>query len=480
MKPPIKIKKNNWGEIAGILMPQTLRTFLGISTFDKFSIEENYMVSNKNISTKKFPTASTREGYSLLGSVFSVTGETSGLGTWKDSELQAIISGSWKKWNGATWTTLVSGLNASAKWSFTNFKGNFADVSLIGANGVDPVKVYNGTTVSNLANAPAGMNYVVGHSNRLYGAVGSTLHYSALRIPTDWNTVDQSGVIIIENNGGEKITSVISGPQKINVFMNHSMHELYGTGPKNYQLQIISDAIGCVSHQSAITIAGTLYFLSHDGLYRYNGGSVPTKEFSLSVQAIIARVNPQAWNKVVAGTDGERYYISLPLDAALTPNITLEYDPMFDTWNIWDFGFIPSAYARIEETMYVGGTVDRVVKMGGTTDFNAPIPYSMETKPFSNASLAAENRLYRLWIVADVPIGSTLIVSISSDDNDNSWTIVRTVSADENVQASSIMVPVTQAFHHKFVRIKLEGVGPVTIHEITRQERTFRMGIGGI
>lgn len=476
-KKPIQINQGGWDDIAGIKSPQTIRQFMGINTLDPFSIEENTMVTNKNISTDKFPTAATRKGYTTLS---TTTGETTGMGAWKETELQAVSGGVWRKWNGTAWTTVASGLNALARWTFTNFKGNFTDVSLIAANGIDPVKVYNGTTLTNLANVPAGMNYIVGHENRLYGAVKNTLHYSALRLPTDWNTVDQSGQIVIENNGGENITSVLNGTGKILVFMSHSMHELYGTGPRNYRLQLISDEIGCVNHHSAITVGGTLYFLSHDGLYHYGGGAVPNKVFSLPVQKIFDRVNTQAWNKVVAGTDGERYYISLPIDGASTPNITIEYDPKFETWNVWDFGFVPSSYARIEETMYVGSVTNRIVKMGGTTDDGIATPFLMETKPFSSSSLATENRLYRLWVVADVPIGSTLTISISNDDNDNTWTTVRTIATNVNIQSTPIFVPVNQAFHHKWVRIKLEGTGPVTIHEITRQERSFRMGIGGV
>lgn len=473
---PIELKQNNWQDITGILSPQIIRQFAGINTLDKFSIEESSMVTNKNISTDKYPTATTRKGYTTLS---TTTGVTTGLGVWKEQELQAISGGVWRKWTGLGWTTIASGLNATAQWTFTNFKGNFTDVSLLGANGIDPVKVYNGTTLTNLANAPAGMNYLVSHENRLYGAVKNTLHYSALRLPTDWNTVDQSGQIVIENAGGENITSVLNGTGKVVVFMTHSMHELYGTGPKNYKLQLISNSIGCVSHHTAITLGGTLFFLSHDGIYRYGGGAMPSKDFSLPVQNIINRVNPKAWNTSIAGTDGERYYISLPIDGATTPNITLEYDPKFQVWNIWDFGFVPSAYANIEETMYVGSRTDKVVKIEGTTDGGAAIPFMMETKPLTYSSLAAENRLYRLWIVADVPIGSTLTISLSNDDNDNSWTAVRTISADINVKSTPILIPVNQAFHHSWVRIKLEGTGPVTIHEITRQERTFRMGIGG-
>jgi hypothetical protein len=41
------------------------------------------------------------------------------------------------------------------------------------------------------------------------------------------------------------------------------------------------------------------------------GGSMPSKDFILPVQAIFDRVNAKAW-KTLRGTDGERYYISLP------------------------------------------------------------------------------------------------------------------------------------------------------------------------
>ena len=71
-------------------------------------------------------------------------------------------------------------------------------------------------------------------------------------------------------------------------------------------------------------------------------------------------MNIKAWDKVVAGTDGERYYISLPLDEATTPTITLEYDPTFETWNIWDFGFVPGVYGRAEKKSCMSAVLTRV------------------------------------------------------------------------------------------------------------------------
>lgn len=466
-----------WNPIQGIQEPSVIRQFAGISGQDAFSLPDEVMVKNKNISTKNMPAAKAREGFASLA---SITGKTTGIGSYKEKELIAISGGVWRKWDTSVWTDIKTGLDVDAKWSFTNFVGNFGGVRLLAANGKDSVKVYNGTTLTNLSGAPSGMNYIVGHENRLYGAVKNELHYSALRNPTDWNTVDESGQIVIENDGGEDISAMIAGTGKVVVFMPHSIHELYGTGPINYRLQLITEEVGCVSHHSAVMVSGVLYFLSHDGVYRYTGGAVPKKDFSLAIQPIIERVNTAAWSEVVAGTDSERYYISLPIDGATTPNITLEYDPMYDVWNIWDFGFVPTAYGRIDEKMYVGAT-DKVVQMGGSSDDGTPTPYMMETKPFSFGSLATHSRLYRLWLVADVPTGSTMNIYLSNDrSGDGSWELVKSITADDDVKSTPIYIPVDKSFHHHWTRLKIEGVGPVTIHELSRQERVFRFGIGGV
>lgn len=466
-----------WGEIQGIQSPEIIRQFGGISSGSAFSLNDNIMVKNKNISTKGVPAAKVRSGFIKLG---QLTASVTGIGLYKENQLNVISGGIWKRWNESSWSDLESGLNSSAKWSFTSFKGNFSDVALIASNGVDAVKVYDGKTITNLENAPTGLNFVTSHENRLYGAVKNELHYSALRKPTDWNTVDQSGQIIIENKSGESISCVVGGTGKIVVFLPHSMHELYGTGPINFRLQLITEEIGCVSHQSAVMVGGILFFLSHDGIYRYAGGAIPKKDFSLKVQEIVNRINKSAWSAVVAGTDGERYYISLPLDTATEPSITLEYDPAYDIWNVWDIGHIPTVFGRNQEKMCIGVKEEAVLQMDGMDDAGIATPFMLETKPFSYGSLAAHARLYRLWIVADVPNGATMNIYISNKDRgDTDWSLVKAINADTAIVAMPIYIPVDKSFYANWVRIKIEGQGQVVIHEIARQSKVFRFGIGG-
>lgn len=476
MKKPIQNFSKGWGEVAGIQSPEVIRRFSGISSLDRFSIQDEFMVMNKNITAKEFPTAAVRKGSRSLG---STSGKTNGMMVFKEKELHAITNGNWRKWNGSTWDSLLSGLSATAKPTFTNFKGNFSDFCLLVANGVDTVRKYDGTSVTVLS-APAGLNFICSHDNRVYGAVKNALHYSALRKADDWNTVDQSGQIWIEAGGGEDISCLVAGTGHVVAFTKHSTHELYGTKPANYQLQTISEEIGCVSHQSAKQVGTTLYFLSHDGIYRYAGGAVPKKDFSATVQKIVDRINPEAWDSVVAGTDSDRYYISLPIDGATKPNITLEYDPTTQTWNVWDFGKVPTAYALVKEKMYVGFEESMIVEMGGTLDDGLPIPYKLETKPFNGGSLASDKRLYKLWLVADVPVGATLNVYLSNSDKGEDWTLLKSIVPKSAVQTEPIFIPVTSSFFNKWVRLKIEGVGAVVIHELTRQSRSFRFGMGGV
>lgn len=470
----IKLAQQNWEDLQGVRSPQSIRTFKGVNTLDSLSIEEEFSVNNKNISTKQYPAAGVRAGFENLG---TLTGVVQGFMVWKETELHAIVNGSWLKWNGTSWTSLASGLSTTAKPTYTNFKGNFTDYRLLMANGVDPVKMYDGTTVSNLPSAPAGMNYIVSHDNRVYGAVKNALHFSALRKASDWTTVDESGQINIEDGAGEDITCLVAGTGHVVAFTRQATHELYGTNPGNYRLQVISEEIGCMTHQSAVMISGTLFFLSHDGIYRYNGGTAPRKDFGTSMQVLFDKLTPSATKNAVGGTDGERYYLSFPVNGATKPNVTIEYDPVFDVFNYWNFGSTPSAYTEIKDEMYVGFEESKAVKMGGTTDGGTPTSFSIETVPFSYSTLAAKNRLYRLWIMADMPTGSSINVYISNEKQGENWKLMKTFNATSSLQTQQILIPVTDSFFNHWVRVKIEGVGKVVIHEIARQERTFDFGI---
>lgn len=458
-----------WRPLSGILDPIPLREFKGVSKLDAFSILESYATHAKNLTSKGYPALTVRPGFSNLGSAFA--GAIVGLGVWKDAELHAIGGGEWKKWTGSAWSSLFSGLSTTAQWSFCNFKGNFTGINLLGVNG-EVARKYDGTSVTTLAGCPAGARYIDAHDNRVYVAVDYTVKYSALRNAEDWTTVEDAGEIAVETSFGENISGLKAGPGHVVVFLPHAMFELYGTGPINYKLEPVSEKVGCVSNQSALMVGGILYFLAHDGIYRYTGGTAPSKDFALPTQWYVDNINKAYRSKACAGTDGRRYYLALPIGSATEPSHVLEYDPVFGTWYVWELGCYPRAFAFMGEEWYLGDSSGQVRKMGGANDAGTAISWEWISKPFGEKSLAQPKNWYKLWIVVDLPTGSTMNVYLSKKaEGDADWTLVKSLTAASDIQNAKVIIPVETVANANWVRVKFSGTGPATIYEMTRQER---------
>lgn len=464
--------------LSGVAAPIAQKMFKGENRLDKFSIEDTFATESKNLSSYGFPAMKTRPGYSLLGSAFAA--RILGLALWKQSELHAISNANWYKWDGAAWgTSLLAGISTSLPWSFCNFKGGFADYNLIATNG-SMIKKYDGTTVSNLANAPAGANYVDTHDNRIYFAVGNFIHYSALRLGEDWTDTDPyvgAGAEPIESAAGEDIVGLKAGAGHIVAFLPNSTHELYGTGPDDFRLIVVAEDIGLISNQCVVNIAGVLYWLHETGLYRYTGGSRPKKDFSLPIQYYIDGINQTHKAKSCAGTDGKRLYVSIPYGASTEPNITIEYDPEFSgIFYVWE-DFTPLHFANSPSTWYQGDSAGKVMEMGGTTDNGTAIAWNWISVPFGSRLLAAQGlRWYKMWLLATVPIGSTCSIYLSKlAEGDTDWTLVKTLTPSASLQKQKAIIPVSSAANAGYIRIKFEGTGPVEIHEFDRQHRDMPM-----
>lgn len=464
-----------WQPIRGISEPIPIRAFDGVYKPDDegFNLPDSLFTELINFSPDAHPALTTRPGYSVIGTFGN---RVLGLGAWKDNELHAVFSdGSWRKYDGSTWTTLATGLNASAEWSFCNFKGNLADINLIGANGVDPIKRYDGSTVQNLANAPAGGKYIDTQSNRLYCAVGNVVKYSALRKADDWTTVNEAGEVVYETNSGEDINGLNAGNGNVTAFKPSSVRELYGKGPESYTFEPVSADIG-ITGDKAVTVNNDLLpMIGRDGIYLYAGGLRPKKDFSRPIDNFALEMNQSQLAKCAAGTDGKHIYFAIPYKTATENNRILQYDTIHKNWYTWD-GIAVTHFLRIKEKLYIGDASGRVLLVGGTTDGGQPITATAITKPFTAGSIARRNQWFKLWVVASIPTGSTLSIYISPTAQGEDWILTNTMTSNSNIQYKKILVPTNSVARANAVRLKIVATGPVTIHEITRQLRELPMG----
>lgn len=448
------------------------RMFSGVDRQDAFSIRDTFSSDTQNMSSTNYPALSTRPGFSLVGT--AQASRILGLATWKQTELHAVSNGDWYRFTGGSWASVGSGLSTSANMSFTNFKGGFSDINLIGANGVD-VKRWDGTTLSTLSGAPSGINYLDTYADRLWGVTaGNTLNFSEYRVATNWTTITQSdtdpGFIVVETNDGEQICAVRSGVKRLVIFKPNSMFMLLGDYTSAFTLKQVANDIGTLSNQSVATISGQMYFVHQSGIYLYNGGTQPDKEFSLPIQNYIDRINPAAASKVCCGTDGINLYIGIPLDSATEPDTTLVYDTHHGTWYVWK-GYAPLNYTQKLTTAFVGGVEGEVRQIGGSTSDNGTaITGKWVTKAFTGPSMAQRIRWKRAWVTCTMAPGSSLKVYMSQQaSGDADWQLVQNIAATN----PRVIIPTTAAYNAFYIRLKFEVTGVVTINEWSREEENL-------
>ncbi|WP_438447411.1 hypothetical protein [Gorillibacterium sp. sgz5001074] len=387
--------------------------------------------------------------------------------------------GTWRRLNGdGTWTTLVSGLSTTAEWSFTNFQGNLADINLIGSNGVDRIKRYDGASVVDLADSPVGGNYITSYQNRLWCIVGTELRASTLDNPTEWSvfatpTTNQTKGYgkDLESPTGEKANALIGGLSKLTIGFPSSIVELFGNLPSDFMTKPASYDVGVMNNKAALTIEGIMHFYNRKGLYQYAGGTDPASDFSEVIQYHSDVANTAARALSCVGSDGKMFYASIPSAGAAAPDTILAYDLRREVsaWYVWK-DIKAACFVRMGNSFYIGDAQGRVLKMGGITDNGIPISWHWISKAFSASSLSQVLLWLSLWVTVDLPVGSTMNVFLSkSVSGDADWEPAGSVTGT-GLMNQPIYIPPDKAANAKYIRLKLEGTGPMAIHEIAREE----------
>ncbi|MFS0837269.1 hypothetical protein [Paenibacillus sp. 1P03SA] len=449
------------------------REFKGESRLDALSIAPAFATETKNFTSAAYPALSVRPGFSDLHSPSS--SRVLGLGVWKDKELHAVFGdGTWWRYRDGAWTKLTSGLDTSATWSFTNVKANLSDINLVGTNGKDGVRAYNGSTVTSIGNPVAGLNLIEQYYDRLWAAVNNTLHATAGGSADKWQTFngddEDSYFIGIDTPDGETITAVKAGIGHVTIFKQSSMHEMFGAMVSTFRVQPVTYDIGAINNRCVVTIGGIMYILDRNGIYEYMGGAVPSKQFSIPVQWYVDNINPETRDKCSVGTNGQKLYVSLPIGNSLLPNVILEYDPSKGTWYTWK-DIQPNCFASVGNDLYFGDNNGRIWKLGGATDGNSPVTSVWVSKAFTAQSMSQTIRWLKAWITATIPAGSSMNVYMSKQvTGDDDWTIVQSIPATTVISSRPIYIRSNVAVNARYIRLKIECTGPVTIHEIAREE----------
>lgn len=139
-------------------------------------------------------------------------------------------------------------------------------------------------------------------NNRVFGVDGGgeLVYASKLGDFTNWNVFEglstDSWYAQVGTEGD--FTGIAALGTGVVLFKKNYLYEIFGTTPQNFTIpkQI---GVGCLDARSVCEAAGSLFFLSRDGFYLYNGGT-PNR--------ISDKLN-QAYTAAVSGCDGRKVFV---------------------------------------------------------------------------------------------------------------------------------------------------------------------------
>lgn len=444
--------------------PVTLTLADGINqAAEPIEIGDGQSVAALNMDSALYPTLQTRDGFiqiwqhtGYINRIFKF------LGLYYCGNERGLyrLSGTWQP------VYEYGDPNNDRLWDVAMF---FDGSKLYFLDGNLQLQQWDGTTLTTLTSAPANSAFLTTYANRFYLANKSDnlLSYSGLRDAADWTSTNKytgTGRITVETADGEKPSGLMAYNNHVILFKRYSMHKLFGEDSTNFNMTQ-PYGVGCISDRSIVPTRDSLYWLGPDGFYDYQGGAAPIK-ISEPIKNYIASINQAYARHCCSGTDGRFVYLSLVTGSAQIPNVTLKYDIQGRRW--WPCDFVATAYYLDGQTLYMGTADGRILQAGGVTDNGAAINWSIEMKPFSDGAETARSVLHKLWVVADIEVGSTMNIAYNGGTEGGTWNLARTIGGISGT-IQSVKIPVVVRTPETWFRLKLYGTGRVKIHRIIRE-----------
>lgn len=160
-------------------------------------------------------------------------------------------------------------------------------------DGINPAATYDGTTYTQItaSTAPAAPKYLTQFANHLFLAGDSSapynLYFSAPLNETNFTPAAGAGVI----NVGFPIVQIKSFRDVLYIFGKNAIKRLTGTSIADFNIQEVTNNLGCIVPDSVVEFAGNLVFLSYDGFRPIAGtariGDVELENLSKQIQVTV-------------------------------------------------------------------------------------------------------------------------------------------------------------------------------------------------
>lgn len=300
------------------------------------------------------------------------------------------------------------------------------------------------------------LDFICESGNRLWGVCNTdrTVYASALGDPTNFHIYQglstDSYAVAVGTDGD--FTAICSLGSSVLCFKEAYIHKVLGSYPAEYSVTTYNaEGVGYNCYKSLVNIGETVFYIgAHGDVYAYSG-STPRL-----VSPTFGEVDLSAG---VAGTDGERYYLSCKVDNATTYDMFV-YDLKYGIWTREDETHAVD-FTRIGNECYFAGSDGKVYRMDAAepaSDKDWLVRYT----PFYE-TVKGRKCHSALIIRLELPKGSYACVHVSRDRGP--WTLCGTLKGGTR-DAVSMRLPIGRCDRFE---LKLSGEGACTLLSILRE-----------
>lgn len=292
-------------------------------------------------------------------------------------------------------TSIKTGLSSGA--NVYNFQT--VNDKLYIVNGVDAPLVYDGSTVSTAGGSPPIASTVILHKNRLFYLEPNTNRV----VFTDagaYETIGSTNFIYVPSpKTSDAVVSMISFQDNLVLFTKVTKYQLFGSDLASFVLRESTAKKGCSGLMALAKDDSFLYFMSYDGVYKYNGGT--DQLLSERIDPLLSRIaDYQLIDFHVAQNYLHVHYIS---NGESFEKNTMVYDTKYDEWlfDTYTYALASSTWESQTDNLEVvsgSSVVGQLMYWNvGTSDLGRPIEFEYRTKYHSYDHPSRKHRIKRLY-----------------------------------------------------------------------------------
>lgn len=298
------------------------------------------------------------------------------------------------------------------------------------------------------------LDFICAKDNRLWGvrSADQTIYVSALGKPMDFFDYSGEGndsYAVAVGSAGE-FTGMCAYSDSVLIWKENLLYKVLGSAPSEYryyEYNVSGIQSGC--NASQVVINEVLYFLGREGVYAY-AGDVP--------QLVSMAFGERRFSDGRAGTDGQRYYISMRDDASGEWGLWC-YDTLRGIWMRED-NTAAAGFARLGKTLYMMSETDNrlyALNAGG----DEVVSWSAEFAAWDETTLHRK-RYTRITLRLELSAGAWVQVELNPDGR--GW---RHAYTTRRTERGTVNIPIAPMRCDR-LKVRISGEGEVVLRGMER------------